>query len=412
MKYITALTTAAILAASISLTATAAVKPLVEPALPESTSLEPLDSTFAEAMGNFSSNTSAKLLSEEKGNTMYSPASLYMALSLAASGAKGETQQEILQLLGLDSGDALLTQSKELFTRLWSDAENSKMKMANSVWLQTGQTLQPQFLKNSSKNFYASIYSVDFSAQETTTAMSQWVADNTGSLLSPSFLPDGTRIAMLINTLYLKDSWSDRFWQTYAEPFFLADGTAVTCPFMHRTGDYETYWKGDGYTASQLGLRNSRMIVVLPDEGVSPGELLSSPKGLSSILAERAHAQNAKIIYSVPKFSFGRTYQLLPMLETLGVQAAFGNEADFTGMLTSSGSAFSAVEQGTHIAIDEEGLEAAAYTAMPMNVSAPPVADTTLVMKLDKPFLFIIESQEGIPLFVGAVADPTDEGLS
>ena len=57
------------------------------------------------------------------------------------------------------------------------------------------------------------------------------------------------------------------------------------------------------------------------------------------------------------------------------------------------------------MAIDEEGVTAAAYTVMAAaGSSAPPEDEVDFV--LDRPFLFVLASDDGLPLFAGTVAQP------
>ena len=52
---------------------------------------------------------------------------------------------------------------------------------------------------------------------------------------------------------------------------------------------------------------------------------------------------------------------------------------------------------------DEEGVEAAAYTEISVNDSAPMEPPSVVEMNLNRPFLFVIFSDDDVPLFVGTV---------
>ena len=56
-------------------------------------------------------------------------------------------------------------------------------------------------------------------------------------------------------------------------------------------------------------------------------------------------------------------------------------------------------------AIDGEGGTAAAYTVMAMAGATPPPEEEGDFV-LDRPFLFAVTSQDGLPLFVGIVHQP------
>ena len=55
------------------------------------------------------------------------------------------------------------------------------------------------------------------------------------------------------------------------------------------------------------------------------------------------------------------------------------------------------------VKIDEDGVEAAAYTEIVANDSAMMETPPTVEMELDRPFLFVIFDYNNVPLFVGTV---------
>jgi serpin B len=83
----------------------------------------------------------------------------------------------------------------------------------------------------------------------------------------------------------------------------------------------------------------------------------------------------------------------------------FGGNADFTGMNGSGGLFIQDVVHQAFVAVDENGTEAAAATAVIIGeVSAPPPA----TLRIDRPFVFvIIDRPTGATLFIGRVLDPS-----
>ncbi|MCH5231965.1 MAG: serpin family protein, partial [Muribaculaceae bacterium] len=65
----------------------------------------------------------------------------------------------------------------------------------------------------------------------------------------------------------------------------------------------------------------------------------------------------------------------------------------------------SQVQHAARVKVDEEGCEAAAYTYIGMPTSGMPPADEVDFI-LDRPFLFAITGDSGLPLFVGTVNQP------
>ena len=168
--------------------------------------------------------------------------------------------------------------------------------------------------------------------------------------------------------------------------------------FLHQTGE-GTYRKGEGYTAAPKSLKYGRMVFVLPEEGVTPESLLQR-QGFLSELAEGY--DRARVNWSVPRFDVKSSVDLADALKALGVADAFeADKADFTP-LTDNIAYVSSVMQAARVKIDEEGVEAAAYTEIVADDSAamdPPMVE----MNLNRPFAFVIFDGNDVPLFVGTV---------
>ena len=121
-------------------------------------------------------------------------------------------------------------------------------------------------------------------------------------------------------------------------------------------------------------------------------------------LAELTGDYNAaELVWSVPKFDVKSSTGLNEALRSLGVTDAFdGAKADFTP-LTDNGAAVDSVMQAARVKIDEDGVEAAAYTELVCADSAMMEVPPTVEMELDRPFLFVIFDYNNVPLFVGTV---------
>ena len=64
----------------------------------------------------------------------------------------------------------------------------------------------------------------------------------------------------------------------------------------------------------------------------------------------------------------------------------------------------SQIEHAARVLINEEGCEAAAYTAIMVEAAACEAEPLPIIeMDLDRPFLFVITGLDGLPLFIGAV---------
>ena len=98
-------------------------------------------------------------------------------------------------------------------------------------------------------------------------------------------------------------------------------------------------------------------------------------------------------------------------LTAMGLELAFGDGADFTGISTQEDLRIGDVIHEAVITVDEEGMEAAAATAVVTEAGAAPGQEEPKRLVLDRPFLFlVIERSTRAPLVVGWTADPRQKG--
>lgn len=372
----------------------------------------PVDDSFMAAINDFSYKTGSLILNDEGKNTNYSPLSLYYALAIAATGAENETEAELLSLLGITESQELAEQSGNLYRTLYKDNEIGKLKIANSIWLDddmNGEKIEYKegFAEQAADNFYASSHSVDFSNSETGKLMSKWVSDNTNGTISPTIETDAEQILSILNTIYFYDEWINRFDKdkTKEDIFYISNGNEVKADFMNQTFGSARFAKGDGFTRANLALKNAgKMIFILPDEGISPYELITSPQGMKQTF-EGGENFNGQVAWKIPKFSFESKLKLNNILKILSVNSAFTADADFSG-ITENMAYITDVQQETHIAIDENGVEAAAFTQIDYAGAALPEDRADMI--LDRPFIYCITAENGSLLFVGICENPAE----
>ena len=130
-------------------------------------------------------------------------------------------------------------------------------------------------------------------------------------------------------------------------------------------------------------------------------ETLLKREGFLTEITERD--DYAKIHWSVPKFDASSTVELEDALKALGITDAFDADRADLLPLTDDGAYVSNVTQAARVKVDEQGVEAAAYTEIGIARNALPPENLPVVeMNLNRPFLFVIW-QGDVPLFIGTV---------
>ena len=375
-----------------------------------------VDASMTPALLGYSTKTASKLLGgEETENVVYSPANLYLALSMLSETVDGETRAQLLELLGTEDEETVRTTANALWRSLYTDSANGKTLLANALWLSDEQTYNSETVERLAQDYYASVFSVPMGSDAANKAVQAWLNANTGNLLSDAVKNVATKpetVMLLLSALYFKDQWRDEFYaaDTKEDVFTAADGAEQRVDFMHKTQDRADYIRGDGYTVAQLAFRGGEsMLFLLPDEGTALAPLLRDEAALTDLFAgvyENDKAQTAKLKWSVPKFDVGSDLELSGVLGMLGVTDAFDDaQADFSPLADfDEPVAVTKVQHAARVKINEEGCEAAAFTAILADASAAMPEELPVVeMNLDRPFAFAITGTDGLPLFVGAV---------
>ena len=352
----------------------------------------------------------------EKPNECLSPVSLYLALALLAQGAgdESDTQRQLLGVLGAESREQLAEQCGRLFRTLWArttpegDEFASTMQVANSLWMRKGVEFEQSYLDVATSDFCAELFSVAEPNQEAGEAMGAWISKHTGATLEPQVQLDPSWIMTLINTVWFKDGWTSAFNENDTEKgtFHTAAGE-VECDFMTLTKKSAQIVRGADYKLASLGLTTgARLTFLLPEEGVDVRSFFGRAAGIGKLFYGQG-AEECKVTYVVPKVSFDATTQVKEVCELMGVRDVFGDAADLSAM-TPEAAYVSSIEQGTHFAMNEMGVEASAYTmAMVATMALLPEELEEVELRLDRPFAFRLTSPEGLVLFTGIVGDPT-----
>jgi len=363
-----------------------------------------------------------QVLREEGGNLFYSPYSISLALAMTYAGARGETERQMADTLHFTlPQDRLHPAFNALDLELagrgegaeGKDGEGFRLNIVNAIWGQTGYKFLREFLDVLAENYGAGLRLLDFvkAPEESRITINDWVSDQTEGRIE-DLIPQGeidalTRL-VLANAIYFNAAWLNPFEEerTQDGPFYLLDGGEVTVPMMRQT-ELFGYAEGEGYQAVELPYDGSElsMVILLPRQGeFAAFEGSLNAARVDAVLKELAHKQ---VALTLPKFEFESGFRLVEALAAMGMPVAFSDDADFSGMTGNLDLFISAVIHKAFVSVDEAGTEAAAATAVVMEMKAARPTEP-VEMTVDRPFVFLIRDiQSGAILFVGRVLNPS-----
>ena len=359
-----------------------------------------------------------KQLTDEQGNLIYSPFSIYQALVMTYAGAQGETAKQMMATLGVEDNEGV----HNLMNALNLALQNVKPKdidgyqplvfnIANALWMQKDFHFEQSFLDKLSANYAAGVKLVDFNQpEEVQKLINHWVALETNDKIQ-NIVPDGmlgemTRM-VLSNAIYFKGAWQNHFdaKDTAKAPFTLMDGSKIDVDMM-------------ATTLQTAGLvTDAYSMVALPYEGgsyamalVMPTDFEAYQKALTpdvlNKLFEDLNNSHALVHLRMPKFKAESSFDLGEKLQKMGMSDAFaGDKADFSGMTGKKDLYISDVIHKAFIDVNEDGTEAAAATLVGMATTSMPADELTI--NLDHPFIYVIyNTQTNAIVFMGHVVHP------
>lgn len=345
-------------------------------------------------------------------NAVCSPLNIYMALAMLAECTDGESRQQILGLLNADSIDTLRTQANRVWKAHYNDDGLSKSVLASSLWLQEDYGFDQAAVDLLTEHYYASVFQGNLASPELTAALQEWLNEQTGGLLTEQAQNvhfDPRTVLALATTIYYQVQWRDFEFSEgrNTEDIFHGAKGDTTETFMHTDLSYGPYYWSEHFGAVSLPLEDGgRMWLILPDEGVAPEDI---GEEVMAFLADpnKKDQRRLRVNLSLPKFDVCAQADISGILQQLGITDVFqSGVADFSPILpVDDGGYVSDVNHAARVIVNEEGVTAAAFTVI-LRAGAGMPPEEEMDFTLDRPFLFCIESRDGLPLFAGIVNEP------
>jgi len=378
------------------------------------------------------------VLSKKPGNLFFSPASIQLAFSMAAGGARGETAAQMQSVLG---SDGTIHEKNAAQLRRWDTLANPAvdpnraaqspemqrydeselarkrilLNVVNRLWAQKGKALRADYTTLLKDKYRAPVAQVDFehAPEPSRVEINKWVSTETKKkipeLLAKKTISEATRL-VLVNAIYFKATWAQQFTKssTTEQPFH-APGHDVRAPLMTNIDHFQLA-RIDGGQLLELpyGAGDLAMDVILPTakDGLPAVEKALAEGALHGWLAG---LKSARVEVSLPRWKTSSAMELADTLKAMGAKLPFESRgADFSGIDDTHELFLSAVIHQAVVDVNEDGTEAAAATAViMMQTEAALPLERPIVFRADHPFVYLIrDTSTGAVLFAGRLSDP------
>lgn len=330
-------------------------------------------------------------------NTIVSPYSAGVVLSMLEDGAAGQTKVEFDNALNgciFDKED------------LGSD-DTVKVLASNSLWIDDDFSVRNSYLFKMDKDYDALVETLNFADPATIQAINNWCSEHTeGKITEIIDRLDPGMVMVLADALYFNAPWKDPFDPsvTHKDVFYGVTGQTKIDYMVKKA--YYSYAEYQGCQLIRIPYESDRysMYIMLPAKGMKTSDVLPylSEDVVNTALSSMKPAQ---VRLSMPKFKQDFGMVLNSTLKKMGIVTAFTQAADFKGIAEMGPLVLDQVKQKCYIDVTEKGTEAAAVTVAQMKLtSARP--QPFVNMTVDRPFLFFIADMEkSNVLFAGNIVN-------
>ena len=360
---------------------------------------------------NASGHDLFKRLAAKPGNIVLSPYSIGTAMAMVLSGARGETEAEMIAVLGhrLSRAEIGAANSRVLATLNGygegnADADRSpRLRIANALMLTRagGNAVAPDYIALVKDKFDSEVFR-DAGLDE----VNGWVRKRTEGRQKLFDRLDPTTALVLLNAVYFKAAWKTKFPKSATEDrdFHPSASETVRVRTMRQEGRFAVA-KRLGYRAIRLpySVESLSMVILLPDaiDGASALATRLDAAEVGSVLAEVATAHPVNVNLAMPRFKAMLKTSLVLEFQQMGMKRPFVSAlADFSG-ITERPLEVGEINHAAMIEVDEEGTAAAAATGVSMLLRSAPMLED---FRVDRPFLFYLtDTRTGAILFQGLI---------
>jgi serine protease inhibitor len=345
-------------------------------------------------------------------NVFLSPISLSLALAMTASGTQGDTRKAMAATLGLPEDTAKADAvSADLQAAIASSDPKVTLNIASALWYDRSISLSNDFTARCKQSYHADATPLSFTDPQAAQSINTWAATATNNkitdLVSASDLAP-PMVLYLTNAVYFKGLWANPFPKeaTKTAPFHAGTGAAFDIPLMKSKPLRVGYLKTDTFEGVRLpyGSGAYQFYAILPAKGKRLGDFLNTLNSDTWRAWAEKFTERGEVTVSLPRFGITFEDEMKEPLTAVGMGAAFRESNDFAPMGLKQRAAISKVKHVAVLEVNEEGTEAAAATAVGVQVVSMPVP---LSITFDRPFFCaIVHKETGAVLFAGAVYEP------
>ena len=372
-----------------------------------------IDSTFVKNFNSFTYDFVKNDLSNS--NYLISPLSAYYNLNIVSLlSSNSIVNDEFDSGLKADK-DTRSNELNKIFDNNFYINDNGTTQIYNGSFFNNSYTLNTDYIDILTNN-NVEAYSMDFT-YDNLDKIIDWVNTrlNTKDVINrDDFKFDNFKTVYILSTLFYKNKWKYSFndSSTYKSNFINGDSVNKVSFMSHKYGSI--YSQNEKYFSFFDYYENGYKIkyVTSNSDDVSTLDAIS---GSDFITINEEDYKEGIIDLSVPKMTYSYKSFLDNNVKGLGINTVFDrNSNNFPDLFSDVDDTnpenyqyLDFIKQYNSIEFDETGTTAKTYTLSGMGMAGAPdtKGDNTIIVKLDRPFAYVIYDESNIPLYVGYYAN-------
>lgn len=360
---------------------------------------------------NKSTELAIKMLRAEdysKSNTILAPMSVTLSLSALENSMNNTTLNEVKPFLGksnyttdtINKCSSYITQRMKFF-----NTDTAGIFGVSSVWVADGDIVKRSFLQKY-KNFYdIAMYEADFSDEKTNTIISNFIADNSNSLIPQQANDNKNKYKLYLDSsMAISDVWiKDYETENISDGNFnLSNGKTENVTYLTSV---ERMFKSTSAKGFVKDFKNipCKLVCILPDDEYTLEEYVKTLTYDKFLDLPRNISATDFANVSLPEFSVERTGTLKNTISNIGISEIFIKDADFSKGF-SEDIFVDDFTQSVGIKIDKNGCS---VSSAKENEEKSENLTAKETIKFDKPFLYaVVDNESYAPIIIGTINNP------
>ena len=388
----------------------------------------------------------------KRGLVLCSNINMYLVSGMLSEMTGGQSREQILDSFGKNMFRVSVSDSENVNDRKKQEQEeeqkiiremmgyiSGKVKskncsLGNSIWLSDKYDYSKGTATIPKKDYNAYSLTGEMGSKSFNDKINKWLDEQTGGKIKGSLKTDKDMVMLLLSAVNFKNQWNIRFDKNHTKTGIFYGQLSYTCgnttedekvdkekcSFLNSEYAY-AYAENDRYQAVSIPMTDANMNIILPKENVAADRLINKKDARQMV--SLCNTFNKKWDYSkmvrlsMPKLDFTSKLELKSLMQDMGVKNIFNSKkADFSKLLASDGDNksengiyVSKAKQKSSLTIDENGCSMASYTELGLKEGIGRQKNETVTMNCNRPFVIIVSTNDGLPIFMGAVNRVTGE---